>query len=194
MPKRTLLLAVLLVGALGVAQRAQASPVLGAELFYTGGDITVSALPVSSGFSSKLGLYDSSFSLLLALTNDEPAFPAQPAITFDPGALFGIAVGQELIFGVHINETGNNFFIGPGTRNADGVIHATVDSIGSGEFVVGFEDLFGGGDRDYDDNRFLFSGAVASPTTTAAVPEPGTMTLLLLGLVPAARRRLSRSN
>jgi hypothetical protein len=188
MSKRSVLIAVLLVGTIGVAQRAEAVPVLGGQLFYTGGNVTVSALPVSSGFSSVLGLYDPSFNLLLSLTTDEPSFPAQPAITFNPTA-YGIAVGNELIFGVHINDTGFKFFIGPASRNPDNVFHATVDSIGGGQYVVGFEDLFGGGDRDYDDNRFLFTGAVsASP-----VPEPGTLSLLLLGFIPVARRRMARS-
>ena len=187
--KRYRLIAVLLVGAIGVAQRAQAAPILGGQLFYTGGDVTVAALPVSSGFSSVLGLYDSSFNLLLGLTTDEPPFPIQPAITFDPGA-YGIAIGGELIFGVHVNQTGDNFFMGPALRNPDNVFHATVDSIGGGQFVGGFEDLFGGGDADFDDNRFLFTGAVSA---APPIPEPGTLSLLLLGAIPVARRRFSRS-
>ena len=184
MGNRRVLLAVLFAVILGIGQRAQAAPVLGDLLFYTGGDVTVKALPVNSGFTSQLGLYDPAFNLKIALTFDEPPFPAQPAITFNPGAL-GFAVGDELMFGINVLNNGNKFFMGPAARNADNVIHAGVDNIGGGIYVVGFEDLFGGGDRDYDDNRFQFEGAVS----TAAVPEPATLSLLALGMLPAARRR-----
>ena len=140
------------------------------------------SLPVSSGFESELGLYDATFTRVLNIMNDEPA---GVIVTFDP-ADHGFTVGDELIFGIRvISDSDREYFMGPAIRNPDGVIHAGVDSLAGGIFVVGFEDLFGGGDLDYDDNRFQFEGAVA-PT---AVPEPATLSLLGLGLVAARRYR-----
>jgi len=167
-----------------VSQPVEAAPILGGQLIYTGGNVTVESLPVSSGFVSELGLYDdTTFTRLVYLMNDEPA---GVTVTFNPSA-YGISVGDELLFGIRVVNTGIHYFMGPASRNPDNVFHAAVDNLGGGTFVVGFEDLFGGGDRDYDDNRFRFTGAVA------AAPEPATLSLLALGLLPLARRRFGRS-
>ncbi len=50
--------------------------------------------------------------------------------------------------------------MGPGERNPDGIPHAAVEFIAEGEAIVGFEDLYGGGDRDYDDVVFIFRGSI----------------------------------
>ena len=143
-------------------------------------------MPVSSGYTSELGLYDSTFVRLTYFMNDEPT---GVNATFDP-ADFGFFIGDELIFGIRVIDDGNReYFMGAATRNSDNVLHAGVDNIGGGMFVVGFEDPFNGGDLDYDDNRFQFEGAIA-PT---AVPEPATLTLLGLGLVAGRRYRRSRN-
>jgi hypothetical protein len=174
--------ALVLVAAFG--RGADAAPIVGAQLTYTGGDVTVTSLPATSGFVSELGLYDDTFTRLLFIMNDEPA---GVSVTFNPGTDFGIAIGAELIFGIRvISDLDREYFIGPGSRNPDGIAHVAVDAIGAGSFIVGFEDLFGGGDLDYDDNIFTFEGGLQR------VPEPATLSLLALGLIPVLRKRRSR--
>ncbi len=60
--------------------------------------------------------------------------------------------GTELVFAIYVNNTGHWYYSGPGSRNHDGVVHAAVAESSDGtQWRIGFEDLPGGGDRDYND-------------------------------------------
>ena len=64
----------------------------------------------------------------------------------------------------------------------------TYDFLEPGRTRVGFEDIFGGGDLDFNDHLFSFTNIRA----VNAVPEPETYALMLAGLGVvgwAARRR-----
>ncbi len=58
---------------------------------------------------------------------------------------------SELIFGIDINDTREHWQSGPASRNSDGVEHVAVTYEGACSWLIGFEDLTGGGDRDYND-------------------------------------------
>jgi len=69
--------------------------------------------------------------------------------------------GTELIFRLDVLNSGYSYYTGAAERNPDSEIHVRIDSTESGAYRFGFEDLYGGGDRDYDDCVFEVSGSDA---------------------------------
>jgi len=97
----------------------------------------------------------------------------------DTANLGSFAAGTELIFRLHVNNTGFDFFTGPAERNPDGYAHARVQSNWMPDTtLVSFEDLYGG--------PFVYNDLSFSFTNTVAVPEPGTYALMMAGLVLVA--------
>ena len=97
-------------------------------------------------------------------------------------------LGTELIFRLHVNNTGFDYFTGPASRNPDSQLHARVQqNFLPGEALVSFEDLFNipEGPAGYNDLSFSFSNTTSSPS----VPEPASVLLVGAGLWLAARRR-----
>lgn len=130
--------------------------VLGGRIFSGGGSVEVEVLPAEAGLTSELWLF-------------EPAPEQRIATNRDIGAVVELGPfpeGVELLFGI---RHGDEFRMGPGSRNPDGLPHAVVDLVEPSRIRVGFEDLFGGGDLDYNDNVFEFRGAV-SPVDDAQAP------------------------
>lgn len=78
-----------------------------------------------------------------------------------PGASWEIGpfdAGAEIIFGAYVTNTGDRWQTGPASRNADGVVHGATTFEGNCTWQVGFEDLHGGGDLDFNDVIFRISG------------------------------------
>jgi hypothetical protein len=170
---------------------AVATPVVGQQIYYGGGNVTVTVLPYDAAYTSNLYLYSSGGPVLIANSS-------QVGTVVDLGnlaTLYGIHSGDELIFGILVLNTGDSFLMGPGSRNPDGTAHAAVDyAEGSSEdyATLGFEDLFGGGDFDYNDALFLLEGSIGE-IIEVRVPEPASLTLLLFGLAAVALRVRSLS-
>jgi hypothetical protein len=142
--------------ALGTAATAEAG-VLGGQLYASGGDVTVTISSSSADFTNVLELI---FPFELEIGNNKDNI----GDTFNLGSF---AAGQELIFGINVLDTGDFFQNGPASRNLDNVIHNSNTDLGNGVIEVGFEDLFGGGDEDYNDVVLSFTGVQSVP-----IPEP----------------------
>ena len=65
---------------------------------------------------------------------------------------------QELFFKMYVRDTGHHFYSGPAHRNPDNHIHAAISYLGDCEWLVGFEDMYNGGDQDFDDILMVLSG------------------------------------
>lgn len=117
---------------------------LGSRFVTTGGNVSVRILPFQADFTDEIRLLVRGQSRTIATNRDVGR-------TVDLGRF---APGTELIFYIHVRDTGLNFFTGPGSRNQDGLAHARIVCLGGGVANVFFEDYLGGGDRDYDDAVF----------------------------------------
>lgn len=173
-----------LVCAAGASAQAQAPAPpagLGDELFSTGGEITVEVRPATAGLTSELRLYNADGTFTPIASNREVGktvtLPARPT-------------GEELVFGIFVQGPNQIYKLGPGDRNSDGLAHGVVKQTGDRQYDVGFEDLLNGGDRDYDDNVFRFSGGLAPNRTPVAddqaltVVQGGSLPITLTGSDP----------
>ena len=148
------------------------------ELVANGGEVIVYFAGQSAGHDSVLNLID------------PPGFAGNPFFHNHLTAvgtslsLGSYAAGTILRFRMDNLTSGFSYFTGPATGNPDGLLHVAHAGWGADATIpvngilVGFEDLFGGGDLDYDDNTFVFTNVASS----AGVPEPMSMSLVMAGL------------
>lgn len=94
--------------------------------------------------------------------------------------LGSFTIGTELMFRLHVNNTGFDYITGSASRNPDTHTHARVqENWLPNETLVSFEDLHNG-PFDFNDLSFSFTNTVT--TQPPAVPEPGSIVLLMIGL------------
>lgn len=134
---------------------AQAPAGLGGQLYSLGGEVTIDPLPATAGLRSELWIVSPEVRFIAYNERVNSPDPVQDPVTIGP-----YPAGTELVFEIRVPSQGT-FQIGPGSRNPDGIPHAVVTPDGVNSFIVGFEDLFNGGDLDYDDNMFRFTGSLA---------------------------------
>lgn len=150
----------------------------GQELFASGGDVTLTFLgPTGASYDEDLFLSSPANGFGHFFENHTTANGA----TIDLGTF---AAGTELVFGLDVFNTGDIFYDGPGSRNADGQVHAYMVNNYEGlpnTTYVGFEDLNGltGSDWNYIDEVYAFTGVAAE--TTRGVPDTSS-TMILMGL------------
>lgn len=104
---------------------------------------------------------------------------------FGDYVVFGhVNAGDTLTFQLNVSDTGQ-IWSSNTSQNADHANHIysasyngdSAQHIPAGTYI-GFEDIYGGGDLDYNDESFLFTNI--SPVSP--VPEPETYAMLLIGL------------
>ena len=176
MTKLTAFIAASMISASAFAFPIAAAGTEGLAVIASGGEVIAKYEGNSAGYSNDLLL-----NLVFIFNNH-----ATPVGTM--ASLGSFAAGTELIFQLHVNNTGDNWYTGAASRNSDGLFHARVQQNWKpGTTLVSFEDLRGTpeGANGYNDLSFSFTN------TQTDVPEPATYSLLLggLALLTLATRR-----
>jgi len=169
----------LLLTSLPEPKSAEASPAtLGADLFSTGGNLQIQILPFSSAYTNELHLSVSGVDHFIGTNRDV-------------GTIVNLALpaGENLDFRIFVRNTGHTFHLA-GAGNPDGIAHGIVDYREPGIADVGFEDLFSGGDRDFNDLVFRVSEVADSIIN----PEPASLILMGSGVMLLVGWRWRRSN
>ena len=138
----------------------------------TAGEVILTFLSKTAAYSNDLYLQGTSDSVL----NNQTATPgAQYSLGF-------FQVGAELAFTMFVKNTGFAYYTGSASLNPDSFLHAAYDVTSGQSLNIGFEDLFDGGDKDYDDLVFSLNNVRVGSLVTA-VPEPEAYGMLLAGLL-----------
>ncbi len=146
------------IGFLTLPSLALAAGILGGGLVVQDtGEVTVTFGSSSAGYNSTLSLYENGNLTSIFSSNTSSGSKL---------SLGSFAAGTELTFALTVHDTGNIFYTGAGANNIDGIAHATVENLITGSSKVGFEDLLGGGDKDYNDLIFYFSNTQTDGTIT----------------------------
>jgi len=155
------------IGLAAAMAAPQAQAGLGDDLVAAGGSVTL-----------RFEGSDAAFSSVVSVNGSPEIFPNHSTpigTTVDLGTFIA---NTPLDVVLHVLTTNNFFHTGSGALNIDGMPHALVTVGEDGRTFVSFEDMVGGGDRDFNDHMF----SLTNVRTVAAVPEPSVLALMAAGL------------
>lgn len=142
--------------------------------------------------SSSSQVYSASLDINSGRTASNPLLPG------DFSDLGTMSAGTTLDFFLIADGAngGTKVYTADETTNPDGINHVisfAYTQPGSSYLIIGFEDLYGGGDRDFNDLLFAVDIGAANVAALTATPEPGSVLLIatLMGMVFWTKRRLS---
>ncbi len=137
----------------------------------TTGEVILTFLSKAADFSTDLSVQGSPTALL----NNQTALAGS---TYSLGSF---EAGAEIVFSFFVNNTGDTFLSGAAINNTDNTAHTAFAQVGN-SFLLGFEDITFGGDRDYNDIIFSVSNATINKQVSP-VPEPEIVSMLAAGLM-----------
>ncbi len=100
-----------------------------------------------AGYNNLFGIHDPVYKELFW------GHSATPGTKFDLG---NFPKYTELVF--FVKSPDGTFLSGPASRNPDNTVHAAITDVNSQTLRMGFEDMWNGGDRDYNDITALVTG------------------------------------
>ena len=161
----------------------------------TDGDLLISFMGSTAGYKSYLGVVVNGVDLGLSLSNK-----VARGTTWNYG---WVEAGSSISFYLDVTNTGETYFSNS-SLNSDGLNHLYADAYNGGNRIggkwfarakyaaIGFEDMQGGGDKDYDDARFIAQEVGFIEYDPAPEPAAWAMMIAGFGLVGGAARRRKR--
>lgn len=125
-----------------------------------------------------------------------PHTPLVPGDFVDLGKVSGGTLLDFFLIADGANG-GQNVYTANAASNPDGINHVVSFAYaqpGSSYLILGFEDLYGGGDRDFNDLLFAVDIGAVNVAALTATPEPAAWLLLgtMAGVVGWTRRRVQQ--
>jgi hypothetical protein len=170
----------------------------------TKSDVRVYFVGEGASYHNSLGFYTSAGSTSAKLIFPDASTAAngkrsnsEPLLAGDFVNLGNFNAGTKFDFFLIADGAngGSNVFYTNPSLNKDGINHVVSYAFavpGSSYLLISFEDMYGGGDKDYEDAIFAVDfGAANVQQLIASVPEPGVMSLVCVlgGTLAFARRR-----
>jgi hypothetical protein len=166
-------------------KRGQENPVTYSFFAQADGPVEAWFAGSEAGFTSTLGLFVNGVDTGLWGLENKRSSPGA-YLAFGP-----VKRGDELVFAINVRNSKQTYYSDIGW-NADGFNHVWATPFaGSGKLpsgmFVGFEDIWKGGDKDYNDLTYVFRNV----GTDNPVPEADTWVMLITGflLVGLSMRR-----